>query len=128
MFSIRRRGNVVRQAIDRFSDGAITRAMNGLLKDDLSLQLVRINPAGPGAGGIEFQDIESVLLSLTDIVIVEQRAIAALADIIPAILERKGQPNRRVGIEVALGELTLPIVAWILLANGLAGAVFGWLY
>jgi hypothetical protein len=29
---------------------------------------------------------------------------------------------------VALGELTLPIVAWVLLANGVAGAVFGWLY
>jgi membrane protease YdiL (CAAX protease family) len=29
---------------------------------------------------------------------------------------------------MALMSLTLPIVAWVFLANGLAGVAFGWLY
>lgn len=72
----------------------ITGGVNGRAKNDVAVRVGGIKPAGAEAGRIEGDDIQGVLLGGVAVMVVDQRAVAALADIIPAVLEGAGEVHR----------------------------------
>src|SRR5689334_16061923 len=75
--------------------------MDGRPKDLVAFQRGGIYSRGPSARRVERDHIERILLGVVVVVVVDQRTVATLPDVVPTILERKREPYRRVGVKIA---------------------------